>query len=476
MTTDIQTQIRDFAAEFAADLPSVDADSVISGREAYPVISSVPTPDRSLTVGHRRRQLPGWVAAAAAAFVVIVAIGGATWLLRGAAPDVADEPPTPTTAAVVTPDAAISQSVFGSGWVAVQTDAFAGSMPEAVDSVLELDSLLLAKGATCDIPGCRLSIWTSSDGELWSEVPDAAAIFADSSQMVWAIADGGIVGVGRVCTDTGSGERDGAELECKMAAWWSSDGVVWNRSPDDGGFPPSCTTCEIGVDEVVVAPFGVVARVAVGQILETNPLTVDDKSLLLFSADGIEWEITASQPAAEERFESLLQVGDSVFAIGTHALWTSNDGRTWNQVVDGYGPPNSFEDVVVFRDRIVAVGVDSPDDLPARAAAWHSEDGVTWQQATMVNATIGEASSLVAVTIINESLVALSVPDAAGLITIWTSSDGRTWTAAPATQPEFGMMSTKPDLITTTHGLVAVGFGGFGEAGTPLLIWRSIET
>ena len=90
MTTDIHTQIRDFAAEFAADLPSVDADSVINGHETYPVISSVPTTDRSFTVGHRRRQLPGWVAAAAAALVVIVAIGGATWLLRGAAPDVAD--------------------------------------------------------------------------------------------------------------------------------------------------------------------------------------------------------------------------------------------------------------------------------------------------------------------------------------------------------------------------------------------------
>jgi hypothetical protein len=198
MTTDIQTQIRDFAAEFAADLPSIDVESIISGRETYPVISSVPTPNRSFTVGHRRRQLPGWVTAAAAAFVVIVAIGGATWLLRGAATDVADEPATPTTDAVVTPDAAISQSVFGSGWVAVEPDAFAGSIPEAVDSVLELDSMLLAKGGTCDIPGCRVSVWTSSDGELWSEVPGAATIFADSSQMAWAIADGGIVGVGSV--------------------------------------------------------------------------------------------------------------------------------------------------------------------------------------------------------------------------------------------------------------------------------------
>jgi hypothetical protein len=480
MTTDIQTQIRDFAAEFAADLPSVDVESIISGRETYPVISSVPTPNRSFTVGHRRRQLSGWVAAVTAALVVIVAIGGTTWLLRSAATDIADEPVTPTAEAVVTPDAAIPQSVFGSGWVAVEPDAFTGSVPEYVDSVLELDSMLLAKGGTCDIPGCRVSVWTSSDGELWSEVPDAAAVFADSSQMVWASADDGIVGVGSVCTGAGSGERDGAELECHMAAWWSSDGVVWTRSPDDGGFPPSCTTCEIGVDEVVVTPFGVVASAAISQILETNRPTVDDEvddeSLLLFSADGIEWEISVSQPSAAERFESLLQVGDSVFAIGTHALWTSSDGRTWNQAVDGYGPPHSFEDVVVFSNRIVAVGANSPDDLPARAAAWHSEDGVTWQQATMVDATIGEASSLVTVAIINESLVALSVPDADGLITIWTSSDGLTWTAATATQPEFGMMSTQPDLIATTHGLVAVGFGGFGETGTPLWVWRSIET
>ncbi len=55
-----------------------------------------------------------WIAVVAGA-AVLVLIGGTTWILRSAAPDVADEPATPTTDAVVTPDAAISQSHIYTG-------------------------------------------------------------------------------------------------------------------------------------------------------------------------------------------------------------------------------------------------------------------------------------------------------------------------------------------------------------------------
>lgn len=110
MTADLKTQIRDFAAEFAADLPPVEADSIVSGRGTYRVISPGSIPNHWSTVQHRRHQVSGWLVAASAALVVLIAVGGVSWLLRGAIPDVADEPATPTTDAIVTPDTAVSES------------------------------------------------------------------------------------------------------------------------------------------------------------------------------------------------------------------------------------------------------------------------------------------------------------------------------------------------------------------------------
>lgn len=91
----------------------------------------------------------------------------------------------------------------------------------------------------------------------------------------------------------------------------------------------------------------------------------------------------------------------------------------------------------------------------------------------MVGSTDGENSRLVAVAIIDESIVAMAAETPSdGRVTIWSSADGLIWTEEPGARPELGSFSGEPDLAAAGPGLVAVGFGGFGEAATPLWVWR----
>ena len=63
MTADLKTQIRDFAQEFAADLPSVDIETIVSDSETDQIISPVTA---------SKRWWPTWAPAVLAAFLVII--------------------------------------------------------------------------------------------------------------------------------------------------------------------------------------------------------------------------------------------------------------------------------------------------------------------------------------------------------------------------------------------------------------------
>jgi hypothetical protein len=442
--------------------------------------------------------LRGSLVAAGSALVVLAAVGGAMIILTIGSDDTG--PVTDTVATTVTTQAPPttvslgSSSPFGSGWTAVKPEAFPGAIPEGVEAVIEVDSLLLAKGAVCDVSGCRSSVWTSTDGGTWTEVPDAVSVFANTAGMAWASGGPGVVAVGSVCTDSGEGGaesfEDGSELACRVVAWSSPDGIIWSQVPDEDALLPTCDgPCELAVEEVVAAPFGLVARGIVTQIRGTDPLVVDDDSFLLFSEDGLKWKVSSRQPAAVEHFKSLLPIGQSVVALGDPALWTTTDGQTWVQITDGYQPPfprrpaqppdgyqlagSSFEDAVVFGHRLVAVGHgDFGDNEGERSAAWYSEDGVTWHEAAMVRSTTDLGTGLTVVTVIDESLIAFTWPDSEGRVTIWTSTDGLTWTEEPGVRPQLGGIVNKPDLVAAGPDLWAAGFAGTRETAAALWVWR----
>jgi len=88
MTADLKTQIHDFAQEFAAALPSVDAESITRGHESDQMISAVLTP---------KRRWSSWIVPALAVVLVVVLIGGAALIFANPeGREVADPLPPPS--------------------------------------------------------------------------------------------------------------------------------------------------------------------------------------------------------------------------------------------------------------------------------------------------------------------------------------------------------------------------------------------
>jgi len=75
MTTDLHTQIRDFAAEFSADLPPIDIETVFE-----PVDQELATPVRGRPSLSR---VPKWVLAVVSALAVVVLVGGIPLVFGG---------------------------------------------------------------------------------------------------------------------------------------------------------------------------------------------------------------------------------------------------------------------------------------------------------------------------------------------------------------------------------------------------------
>ncbi len=366
-----------------------------------------------------------------------------------------------------------SSSPLATGWTPVGPEAFSGAVPSALAWVREADGLLVAGSGVAG----RFSLWTSTDGEAWAEIPDAATVFPADSWGVMAKGDPGFVIVGSVCTD-----EDG----CQTLVWSSPDGISWSQG-EHAALPTCASPCELGVEEVVAAPFGFVAR----GLLSRPPITEKplQEGFLLFSEDGVEWSV--SQSVTGDSFRSLLPVGDSVIAFGWRNVWSTTDGLTWettphapdgplarpDQPPDGYTARHNFCDVLLFGDRIVAVGSTDLGHGNRRPAAWYSEDGVAWQEATMIGSEVDEDAcpGLAAAAVFDGSLVALSHPDPDGRVTLWTSPDGAVWTEQPEPRPELGPFSGAPNLIATSDGLLAFGYAGSpGQAR--LWIWRPPQT
>ena len=372
-------------------------------------------------------RVPSWVVALAAGLAVFVLIGGFAWLIGGTGSEVIEEPmpaattSTPPTVPDATPPAVpdatppavpdatppllvtVAQVLGGS----VSTDpaptpVFVGDATDVDGSQMASVTVggpgLVAGGSshTVEVEGSDAAVWVSSDGRLWQRIDDDAGVFGDamsvtgagSDQFISDIAGGsfGVVAVG----------ADGLTLAHDAAVWVSNDGSVWERLPHDAD---------------------------------------------VFGGEGDQFMHSVVQTSG-----SVIVVGESG---GVAAAWVSRDGTQWaradvnDESIGAGAEPSVMNDVAKAGVGLVAVG-SAGDDLGP--AVWLSQDGVTWER--LVDVMAGEQSGfstddsamspMTAVAAGERGLVAIStkLQDASSSIygarwtagpVVWTSDDGYEW-------------------------------------------------
>ncbi len=247
---------------------------------------------------------------------------------------------------------------------------------------------LVAAGAA----GGDAAVWTSSDGNTWVRVDDDAAVFGGEPSRFGAASDqvindlvAGSLGVVAVGADNVPGDSD-------AAVWVSTDGLAWERLPDDE----------------------------------------------VFGGEG------------DQVMRSVVQTANTVVAVGESsglaAVWVSNDGREWTRALIDGAPggtgtePTAISDVALGGPGLVAVGSAGDESRPT---VWLSAGGATWRRlpdpitgaSSKDNESAGSPmSSITAVEggfVVIGSKIRPSDPSRLGSATtgpvVWSSNDGFEW-------------------------------------------------
>jgi hypothetical protein len=427
---------------------------------------------------------------------LVVACSGDTTEGTGIAPtmSVPMTPATPGSETTTTSSPSVPQvslvQVFGGSVSADEnpTAEFVGNAPDVDESGMAAVTIgssgFVAGGFshTVAVGGTDAAVWVSPDGRSWQRVADEGGVFGDamsvngaeSDQFISDVAGGnlGVVAVG----------ADGRVLDFDAAVWFSSDGAVWERSPDDssvlGGDGNQFMHAVIQVGGLVVA---------VGES--------DDEAAAWVSEDGRQWshaEVADDSDGVVDPSVMLdvAATSDGLIAVGgagvdSHsAVWLSADGFTWSRLPDSMaGQQSGFETgmrpmtaVALGEQGVVAIGAQLlPDEDPSYADSstsgplvWRSADGVVWEllDATFVELPEERESSRYAyvkrgspvvledVILVGDWLLAIgryeSAPSAGALpdfVTLWASGDGGvTWEIADETNFEPAELWKPPEL------------------------------
>jgi hypothetical protein len=258
--------------------------------------------------------------------------------------------------------------------------------------------------------------------------------------------------------------------------WQSPDGVAWQRIDSAPSFASSQITTLVAIPGGVLA-LGTASRLdsfcgggAGGNCNPVFPIR------LWTSSDGRSWQqlpdaTTAvfgravlgpvvSGPSGLVLFGQRVPVAPS--AAPTPMEWTSTDGRTW-QAEPAFTtafPKGVVLDLIHRSGGFVAVGSDTASGTTRTVGTtWSSVDGRTWTAAT-VPPTSQEVTRVYADA---SGLLAMGVTG--GSETLWASRDGRSWAAVGPSSLPFATTVTSPMLLSDGTSILAVGADRSGVAG-----------
>lgn len=306
------------------------------------------------------------------------------------------------------------------------------------------------------------AVWTSVDGLSWSRVGANDPVFGVRESGGVQINSVTAGGPGFVAVGSDGGPEEVYTGLVSAVVWTSIDGVNWSRAPDGGS-----AFGRTGTEEMRSVTTGGPGLVAVG-VEDTGS---ELRSVVWTSVDGLSWARVPDEGSvfgggSLQLMSDVTSGGPGLVAVGTDisgsrrvaAVWTSEDGITWDRVSDensalaGEGE-QSMASVTAGGQGLVAVGANG-----SGAAVWTSADGVDWSRVSRDIGVFGGLGqrSMTGVTVGGPGLVAVGVDGADAAV--WTSVDGLAWSreAGEEVLAGAGMRS----VTDGGPGLVAVGADG----------------
>lgn len=302
----------------------------------------------------------------------------------------------------------------------------------------------------------------------WMRVPDQEA-FADAAILAVTAGGPGFVAVGVAAEEPP--RVDDRDFHFDAAVWVSTDGVTWDRI-DDPSFTGRADVCGSldGYQSMVDVAAGPLGIIAVGRDGCNSAVWISQDGRTWTEVIDDEWR---SNPVAVQGIAAggpgWVAVGSDVNVDGV--VWVSTDGMDWTAVQDddllatGVGRVEIYG-VTAGGPGLVAVGKIGFEDAGARSAIWVSTDGLDWER--LPDGTIG-GKGLFRIEHDPKSgrLIAFSRPGAGepGYVS-WTSSDGINWIPSASLSPSAGSG-------VAWNGDRLVAGGGGRERG--IFLWASTD-
>ena len=241
------------------------------------------------------------------------------------------------------------------------------------------------------------------------------------------------------------------------AAWWSADGLRWERSqgPEDWVHPPSG---ESRLRSVAATSQGYLAGG-----------TDDGTGTVWVSPDGRAWSKAAG--GLDPGVAGIVEHDGTLYALAGSNAWASTDGNGWQQVATF--PTSELRTISAGPAGLLIVGQAPDAGQASEAVATHSDDGVTWDMRPMPDPEVWLSDA----TAFGDGWLAIGYVGgerfgfSGGSPAVWRSGDGRTWERAPDVEFDdevgvgFGAATETPD------GGALIAGGRKGQ----LAIWTSSD-
>jgi hypothetical protein len=276
-------------------------------------------------------------------------------------------------------------SVDGVTWSRVPHDeaVFGGEDSQLMSDVVAGGPGLVAVGSTDSEDGLSAAVWTSVDGIAWSQVLDVEEVFSGAGMEAVTSGGPGLVAVGRSYFTRADGTDGNA-----AAVWTSTDGNVWSRVPQDEeafGGPRN-----LGMHSVTAGGPGLVAVGSSDPHNGEDTAVWTSVDGIVWSRVPHDEEVFGGP--GEQNMTDVTAGGPGLVAVGWEygagadaAVWTSVDGITWSRVshdedlFGGTSHQAMWGVTNIDGIGVVAVGEDRSRNYgDGEAAVWTSVDGITW--------------------------------------------------------------------------------------------------